>query len=324
MSTHLDDIIAKQHGSTNASVVFLDIVKYSKRKSIMQEKVLRSFNCVLADAVAAISSMYVTESQKQNLNLSTDVVKIPTGDGAAIAFPFQGLQNIHLEFALNFLQASLAARKDTSCQTFDDQGWCNCHEFFDVRVGVAEGKVIVSKDINGNYNVAGNTVNMANRVMGFADRQQIIFTDEAFKSIIDMTEDVGLETRFTHHGKVQLKHDLEIEVSQYTGAGENYLNKSKPIEIELSQRQMNLRRENPIFQELGKQSPAERLKALEITEILKEMPIPAGFLDLFSTSGKPDIGSEKARKIVEAFKMINGLMQGNVPVIEDQKTIDQP
>lgn len=166
MSTYLDNIINKQHGSTIASVVFLDVVKYSMRKSVIQQKVVREFSDIIVKAMDEVSAKHVSDSQKQSLNLLTDVIKIPTGDGAAIVFPFNGLQSIHLDFALSFLSNSVALRGDVTCDIFSKVGWCNCHTFFDVRIGVSDGKAIVFKDINGNYNLAGNTINIASRVMG--------------------------------------------------------------------------------------------------------------------------------------------------------------
>ena len=194
MSSYLDNIIDKHHGSTAVSVVFLDVVKYSMRKSVVQQKVVREFSEIIGRSMQDVSAKHVSESQKQSLNLLTDVIKIPTGDGAAIVFPFSGLQSIHLDFALRFLCNSVGSRKDITCDIFEKQGWCNCHTFFDVRIGVSDGKAIVFKDINGNYNVAGNTINFASRVMGIADRQQVIFTKDSYNNLIDMTEDTTLES----------------------------------------------------------------------------------------------------------------------------------
>jgi hypothetical protein len=61
-------------------------------------------------------------AQKQNINFANDVIKIPTGDGAAIAFPFEGFQTIHLRFAVEFLRSSVAARGDADCTIFENQG----------------------------------------------------------------------------------------------------------------------------------------------------------------------------------------------------------
>jgi hypothetical protein len=43
MSNRLDDIIAKQHGATNVMVVFLDVLKYSLRKSVIQQRIINAF-----------------------------------------------------------------------------------------------------------------------------------------------------------------------------------------------------------------------------------------------------------------------------------------
>ena len=116
---------------------------------------------------------------------------------------------------------------------FSEHGWCNCHDFFDVRIGTSDGKAIIFKDINGNYNVAGNPVNVASRVMGFGDRQKVLLTDEAYKNMIDMTEDTDLESKFKTHGKMQVKHNVEIGILQYVVEGEDFINTKVPIQVEL-------------------------------------------------------------------------------------------
>jgi len=306
MSAHLDEIIDKQHGSTNATVVFLDVVKYSMRKSIIQQKVIKSFNDILHLALDSVSAKHIKESQKQNLNLADDIIKIPTGDGAAIVFPFQGLQNIHLDFALEFLNYSLSSRKDINCEIFSENGWCNCHDFFDVRIGVSDGKVIVFKDINGSYNVAGGIVNLASRVMGLADGQQIIFTKDAYRNIIDMTEDTRLEGRFASYDNVRVKHDVVVDICQYTGQGENYINASVPMRINISQKENDLR-SSPMFSDNHPKSPADYLKRLEIMDILKDMPLPEGLSKM--SSGLGTMTKEHATAVVEAFKVIDQLMK---------------
>jgi hypothetical protein len=286
--------------------VFLDVVKYSLRKSIMQQRVVNAFSSTIGHAIKSVSAKYITESQKQNLNLSTDIILIPTGDGAAVVFPIQGLQNIHLVFALAFLNEAVAGRQ-AECKIFADNGWCNCHEFFDVRTGVADGKVIVFRDINGHYNVAGGTVNTAARVMSLADRQQIIFTLDAYRNLIDMTEDTTLEDRFVLHGAVSVKHKVTLDICQYVGGGENYLNRDVPLDIAISVRQRELRKSSPIFEDTASYSPAEKMRALDAMEILKDMPIPEGFSNMFR-AGIPS--KEEARALVDAFKSLDSVMKG--------------
>lgn len=308
MSDYLNKIIDKQHGSVGSRVVFLDIVKYSKRKSIMQQKVINSFNDVFKSSIEDISSKHVSDSQKQNLNLSTDIIKIPTGDGAAVVFPFDGLQNVHLDFSISFLNNSASSRKDESCSIFNEHRWCNCHSFFDVRIGVSDGKTIVYKDINDNYNVAGNAINIASRVMGIADGQQIIFTNDAFRNIIDMTEDTQLESKFVSHGKVIVKHDLSVDVCQYIGNGENFLNTSIPDLVTIALKQKSIGENNPIFSASEPKSPSEMIKHLEVMDVLKDLPLPDAFRAMVSTENRIK-DKETAKLLVDAFKAIKEVME---------------
>jgi hypothetical protein len=81
-------------------------------------------------------------------------------NGAAIIFSFDGLHDIHLFFAKKLLENINALNKINMCDKFIEQGWCNCHSNFFVRIGVSEGKGILYKDLNDGYNVAGDVINM--------------------------------------------------------------------------------------------------------------------------------------------------------------------
>jgi hypothetical protein len=310
MSKHLDDIIAKQYGATNVMVVFLDIIKYSLRKSVMQQKVISGFNTILQKALDDVSKTYAPDAQRQNLNFLNDIIKIPTGDGAAIVFPFQGLQNIHLHFAITFLDAS--DRNNDECQLFAEHGWCNCHDFFDVRIGISDGRAIIFKDINGNYNVAGNPVNVAARVMGFGDRKQVLLTDEAYKNVIDMTLDTDLESKFKAHGKIRVKHNVVIPIYQYVGAGDNFINTETPIQVEL-QNHINSIQQNPIFQNITAEpsDPNQMLLILEqMTQTMSLMGNDATadlskFLGLMTSAE----GMNRFREYIEASGKLTDLQK---------------
>ena len=64
MSKHLDDIIAKQYGAANVMVVFLDVIKYSLRKSVIQQRILNTFNAVLQQACDEVSKMPPTRKNR--------------------------------------------------------------------------------------------------------------------------------------------------------------------------------------------------------------------------------------------------------------------
>jgi hypothetical protein len=203
-------------------------------------------NQVLQQSCDDISRQYAPEAQKMDVNFAKDIIRIPTGDGAAIVFPFEGLQNIHLHFAISFAGFVVSNRQDIECPIFSEHGWCNCHDFFDVRIGISDGKGIIFKDINSNYNVAGNPVKFASRVMGLGDRQQILLTEAAYKNMIDMTEDTALESKFVAHGPIEVKHDITLGVYQYVGAEGKFLNTTSPLQVNIQQH-LKTMRENPIF-----------------------------------------------------------------------------
>jgi hypothetical protein len=155
---------------------------------------------------------------------------------------------------------------------FSENGWCNCHDFFDIRIGVADGKAIVFKDINGNYNVAGNPVNVASRVMGLADRQQILITEEAYKNLIDMTEDTTLESRFISHGIMEVKHDIKLGVCQYVGSGENFLNSEIPFLVSVQTGMNAVKQQHPMFNNLSNLlEPGDPKNILQVIEHASEV-----------------------------------------------------
>jgi hypothetical protein len=195
----------------------------------MQAAVVDAFMQLLKQALDSTASACIHYIQSNGVNFGTDVIRIPSGDGAAIVFPFEGLHDVHLRFALSLLKGLREFNGKGTCDKFTEQGWCNCHPFFRVTIGVAEGKVVLYQDLNGNYNIAGNAINMAARVMGLADPNQIIFTEEAHRQIIDMVDDAKLDERFLLFKNARIKHGLKLDVYQYIDTTLPYLN-STPTE----------------------------------------------------------------------------------------------
>jgi hypothetical protein len=159
-----------------------------------------------------------------------------------------------LVFARELLKASHELREGTGCEVFAAEGWCNCHSHFNLRIGISEGRGIVYIDVNENYNVAGTPVNMASRVMTLADRNQILFTDDAYRQIIDMSTDISFLNHFVEFRNVGIKHGLRVTVYQYSAANEPSLNNAPPEQLLVSQRfDENLRR----MESLGFSFPAQ-------------------------------------------------------------------
>jgi len=119
------------------SVLFLDIVGYSRLGVTDEIRLKESFNEVLATAL--------------HDSPPSERVVIDTGDGAAVAF---------LGDPERALFAALAV--------FDNVGE------LPVRIGINLGPVYVTRDINGRENVIGDGINVAQRIMSFAQSGQLL------------------------------------------------------------------------------------------------------------------------------------------------------
>lgn len=227
-SQHLENVITKHNRISSIQVVFIDVEKYSQRRTLAQIDVIDAFTKAIGDALKSVGKEYIDYFQTNNINLQNDIMLLPTGDGAAIVFSFEGVHDMHLYFALELLRETHKRNEIDSCEKFKENGWCNCHASYNVRIGVSEGKGIVFKDINGNYNAAGSVLNMAARVMGLADGNQIIFTEEAYHQIVDMVDDPNLIDHFVKYDQVPVKHGVKLNVYQYTDHGVGYIN-SNPV-----------------------------------------------------------------------------------------------
>jgi hypothetical protein len=131
-----------------SSVLFLDIAGYSRLGVTDQIRLKQSFNEVLS---AALQDMDARER-----------VVVDTGDGAAVAF---------LGDPERALFAALAV--------FDNVGE------LPVRMGINLGPVHVSRDINGQENVIGDGINVAQRIMSFAAAGQL-FVSRTFYDVVQL------------------------------------------------------------------------------------------------------------------------------------------
>jgi hypothetical protein len=131
-----------------SSVLFLDIAGYSKFGVTDQIRLKQSFNELLSSALADLDAR--------------ERVVIDTGDGAAVAF---------LGDPERALFAALAV--------FD-----NVRQL-PVRMGINLGPVHVSRDINGQENVIGDGINVAQRIMSFAQPGQL-FVSRTFYDTVQL------------------------------------------------------------------------------------------------------------------------------------------
>ena len=169
-----------EHGSSSSesrtlvcSILFLDLAGYSQ-KGVAQQIVLKqNFNSILAASLENVEAR--------------DRVLIDTGDGAAIAF---------LGDPESALFAALAI--------FDNVGE------LPVRMGINLGPVYLSKDINGQENVIGDGINVAQRVMSFAQPGELLVSRSFYEVVLLLSSEYA--SMFKQEGARTDKHNRAHEV----------------------------------------------------------------------------------------------------------------
>ena len=235
-SDHLEKIIAQYNRIANIQIVSADVEKYSLRRSLTQIDVINAFTNCFKNALNETSRYYVEYAQKNDINFQNDIISLPTGDGAIVGFSFDGLHDIHLYFATKLLEEAYKLRQQNFCERFDKNGWCNCHSSFNLRIGLSEGKGIIYSDVNGTYNIAGGVVNLASRIISLLDRNQIAFTEDAYRCIIDMVKDPNFIDHFIEFQNIKLKHGIPVRVYQFIDKDQPHINSSPPSYLNLSKK----------------------------------------------------------------------------------------
>lgn len=172
------------------SVLFLDIIEYSKRSVSGQISLKERFNSYLS---AAIRSVPVT-----------DRIILDTGDGAAVNF--LGDVEDALRTALGLRESLLNEVHDAAPPLM-------------VRMGINLGPVRLVMDINGQPNVVGDGVNVAQRVMGFAEPDQILLSRSYYEAVSRLSAQYA--GMFHYQGSRTDKHVREHEVYVVGRPGEN-------------------------------------------------------------------------------------------------------
>jgi len=169
------------------SVLFLDIVEYSRCSVSEQIRLKEQFNRALSGAIADVAP--------------NDRIILDTGDGAAVSFlgDPEDVMFVSLD-----MRDTIAAQAGAGGQALK------------VRFGINLGPVRLVKDINGQPNIIGDGINVAQRVMSFADPGQILVSRSYHDVMVRMSEDfTGV---FEFAGKQTDKHVREHEVYAVSAA----------------------------------------------------------------------------------------------------------
>lgn len=176
-----DTGIVKRASSVSVTVLFFDVVGYTKQPVNKQIKIKKQFNQLVSDCLEALEA--------------GERIILDTGDGAAIGFLQHPEDALHV--ARQFREAVTAHRH----KDYPD---------LNVRTGIHLGPINVVKDMNGQSNMVGDGINDAQRVMSFAGVDQIFISRPYYDFISRLSEEYA--NLFQSRGMKQDKHGREHAV----------------------------------------------------------------------------------------------------------------
>jgi len=178
------------------SVLFLDIVGYSKEAVAEQAQLKRALDGLLVAALEQVAPR--------------DRIILDTGDGAAITF-FGDPENA--------LSVGAAIR--------DGLGG------LPVRIGINLGPVRLVNDLNGQTNVIGDGINVAQRVMSFSQPGQLLVSRAYYDVVSCLSSEY--QSAFTSEGSRKDKHVRAHDVYSFRpGARVGSRGKAQPLAIPLT------------------------------------------------------------------------------------------
>jgi len=163
------------------SVFFLDIVEYSKKSVSGQISLKERFNAFLSIAIRDVPV--------------NDRIILDTGDGAAISFLGDISDALHAALSMRSSLLNEGVRMEPPLL---------------VRIGINLGPVRLVKDINGQPNIVGDGINVAQRVMGFSDPGQILVSRSYYDAVSRLSQEYA--GMFHYQGSRTDKHVREHEV----------------------------------------------------------------------------------------------------------------
>jgi class 3 adenylate cyclase len=166
--------MAEESGRTLVcSVLFTDIVAYSKKTVADQYEIKRLFNGMVAGALELLKRR--------------DRVIMDTGDGAAIVFLGDPEDALVVGVVLREHRAKLP-----------------------MRLGINLGPVKLISDLNDQVNVIGDGINVAQRIMSFAEEGQLLVS-ASYHDVVSR-QSAEYANLFVREGRRQDKHERGYEV----------------------------------------------------------------------------------------------------------------
>ena len=178
-----EEIVVRPAGAApplrTAHVLFVDIVEFTKDTFLVDQ----------LDAINELERLALACSEVECRERTVEYLAMPTGDGFALAFldsPDAALLT-GLELARGLAATSIRCR-----------------------MGVHTGTVCLREDINAQRNLVGGGMNLAQRVMSFADAGHILASAVVKESLCQVSPEY--ESLFHYLGHYSAKHDVILEL----------------------------------------------------------------------------------------------------------------
>jgi class 3 adenylate cyclase len=169
-----------QNRTLICSVLFIDIVEYSRKPVVEQGTLKDRFNKLLSEGLRGVAV--------------NDRIILDTGDGAAISFIGDPEDALFVATGMRDEIARLPT-SDSELST---------------RMGINLGPVRLVKDINGQPNIIGDGINVAQRVMTFAKPGQVLVSRSYYEVVSRLSDESS--KLFSYEGARTDKHIREHEV----------------------------------------------------------------------------------------------------------------
>ncbi len=142
------------------SVLFLDIVGYTKLSVSHQMEVKNHFCSLVSEALSDVRN--------------DDCINLDTGDGMAICYLGDPEDILFIGIGLKDAFAELEN---------------TCEIVYKVRLGINLGPVKIVEDINGQRNTIGDGINVAQRIMNFAGENQLLVSRSFYDVVSCMSDE---------------------------------------------------------------------------------------------------------------------------------------
>ena len=285
------------------SLMFLDIVAYSKCSVDEQFSLKSEFNQIISSKLSHIP---------QDSRITLD-----TGDGAAICFMGDPEEVLH---AAEEIQGTLLAQQRLQ-----------------VRMGLHIGPIRVLNDLNNRSNLIGDGINVAQRVMSFADNNRLVVSRAFYDVVSCLTDDAA--KRFRHLGEHLDKHERAHDLYEVISGIEELepadktivLNPHEPAvlapidakDIEMVETEL-CRLIGPLASVLVKKASARASSLEDLREIISQsITDPILKQSFISTSGRPS-DSRVSRSRGEASPSSRSKGDTTVKDVQSETNLSSP